>query len=130
MDLASGAVLDTRTISNFQEGVYLSWRVTGGIRVRCTRLSGSNALVNGIFVDPSASGGSGGTSTKAAGIVNGSFNLQIAGETGQKFKIYCSTDLANWTLLTDVTLSSPTLNFLDTTSTGKALRFYRAVAAP
>lgn len=129
LDLATGAVLDTRTVSNFQEGTYLTWRVTGGVRVRCTRLAGNNALVNGIFVD-TAPAAVGGASTKAVSLVNGTFNLQIAGQAGQTFKVYSSTDLSNWIWLTDVTLTSSNLNFLDTTSSGKALRFYRAVAAP
>lgn len=128
LDPATGTVLDSRTVSNFQNGTYLSWRVTGALRVRCTRLAGNNALVNAFFLDTASS--SGVSSTKAGGLVNGSFNLQIAGQPGQTFKVYYSTDLSKWTWLTDVTLASSSLNFLDTTSSGKALRFYRAVAAP
>jgi uncharacterized protein YccT (UPF0319 family) len=48
---ASGAILDTETISSFSSGVYLQWKVSGSVVIRATRLSGPNAVINGLFFD-------------------------------------------------------------------------------
>jgi hypothetical protein len=32
-------------------GQYLVWQVTGHVKIRITRLAGSNAVVSGVFVD-------------------------------------------------------------------------------
>ncbi len=49
---ASGAILDTETISNFSNGIYLQWNVTGNVIITVTALTGRNAVVDGVFVDP------------------------------------------------------------------------------
>ena len=51
-DAATGAVLDTETVSSFSSGVYLKWTVSGNILITITRLAGPNAIVNGLFLDP------------------------------------------------------------------------------
>ena len=48
---ASGAILDTETISSFSSGEYLQWKVSGSVVIRATRLSGPNAVINGLFFD-------------------------------------------------------------------------------
>jgi cyclophilin family peptidyl-prolyl cis-trans isomerase len=53
------------------------------------------------------------------------FNLQIA--TGVSGSIQVSSDLANWTTLTNFTATSSTLTFRDPTATNSSRRFYRAV---
>ncbi|WP_165230809.1 S8 family serine peptidase [Aquisphaera insulae] len=49
VDVNSGKVLDTRTISGFQNGVYLTWKVSGHVQFRVTRTAGSNAVIGGLF---------------------------------------------------------------------------------
>ncbi|HEY3457356.1 MAG TPA: hypothetical protein VGK64_22440 [Bryobacteraceae bacterium] len=49
VDSATGVVLDSHTLSGFENGQYLVWNLTGHIIVRVTRLSGSNAVVSGLF---------------------------------------------------------------------------------
>ncbi len=50
LDAATGAVLDTRTVSGFQGGTYLSWDLTGNVRFRFTNLvASSNAVLSGVF---------------------------------------------------------------------------------
>jgi hypothetical protein len=49
VDPATGAVLDSRTISNFAGGQYLSWTVTGRVTLRVTATAGPNAVLSGIF---------------------------------------------------------------------------------
>ena len=51
IDVETGAVLDSRTLSSFQDGVYASWNVTGHVQFRITSLSGPDAVVSGVFVD-------------------------------------------------------------------------------
>ena len=46
-----GALLDTRTISNFENGKYFTWRVTGRVTFRITRVLGPNAVLSGIFFE-------------------------------------------------------------------------------
>jgi hypothetical protein len=127
LDATTGAVLDTQTVSNFGNGIYLSWNVKGAVRARLTRLSGPNAILNGFFFDPAAGGGTGNTRGE---IVAGNFNLQISGTPGERFDVYVSEDLRAWNKITTVTLDQPTYDFLDTASTGTRLRFYRAVKVP
>jgi hypothetical protein len=50
IDSSTGAVLDSETLSNFQNGVYLVWNLSGNVTIRVTNLnSKSNAVVSGIF---------------------------------------------------------------------------------
>ena len=55
IDAASGQVLDTRNISNFSKGLYLTWDLKGDIRVKVSRVAGANAVVSGIFFDEGSS---------------------------------------------------------------------------
>ena len=48
-DAATGAVLDTRTASSFQTGVYYVWNVSGNVNVTLTSTAGHWAVVSGIF---------------------------------------------------------------------------------
>lgn len=52
LDAASDAVLDTRTLSAFNAGKYLVWKITGHVKLRFTRTAGPNAVVSGIFFGP------------------------------------------------------------------------------
>jgi hypothetical protein len=51
VEVGTGKVLDSRTVSNFNGGVYLSWNVTGNVQIRVSRTSGDNAVVSGLFID-------------------------------------------------------------------------------
>ncbi|MEO7271708.1 MAG: Ig-like domain-containing protein [Vicinamibacterales bacterium] len=50
VDAASGALLDSRTISGFSGGVYSVWTMRGHVIVKVTSLAGPNAVVSGLFV--------------------------------------------------------------------------------
>jgi hypothetical protein len=52
LDAGSGAVLDTRTLSNLSGGQYHLWRVRGHVSIRVTCTAGANAVAGGLFVDP------------------------------------------------------------------------------
>ncbi len=52
IDNVTGKVLDTETLSSFQNGEYLSWNVSGNVTIKVTNLNPStNAAVSGIFFD-------------------------------------------------------------------------------
>jgi hypothetical protein len=51
LDAGTGVVLDARTVSNFGNGVYLTWEIRGSVRLRVTRLAGPNAVVSAFFFD-------------------------------------------------------------------------------
>ena len=53
VDDATGKVLDSKTLSNFGQGEYLVWNVTGSVTVKVTNLStaaNSNAVLSGLFL--------------------------------------------------------------------------------
>ena len=49
IDPATGAVLDSRSVSNFSGGQYLVWTLTGHVQIRVTTVSGMNSVVSGVF---------------------------------------------------------------------------------
>ena len=48
---STGAVLDTSSISNFANGVYLQWDVSGDVVITVTCTAGKNAVIGGLFFD-------------------------------------------------------------------------------
>lgn len=61
LDGTTQAVLDTRTITNFSNGVYLIWNLSGNVTLKLTSVSGTNAVLSGIFFG--TGGGPGGPVT-------------------------------------------------------------------
>jgi hypothetical protein len=51
INAATGAVLSTQNISSFHGGEYLSWKISGNVIIKVTKLAGSNAVVSGLFID-------------------------------------------------------------------------------
>jgi hypothetical protein len=49
VDANTNAVLDTRVLSSFGNGVYLVWNLTGHVRINVTWTGGNNAVVSGAF---------------------------------------------------------------------------------
>ena len=52
LDRTTGTVLDTRNLSAFAGGTWLRWDVAGSLTFRITRTGGNNAVVSGVFFDP------------------------------------------------------------------------------
>jgi hypothetical protein len=50
LNAATGAVLDTRSVSNFAGGVYAVWNVTGNVKLQITKTAGPNAVISGVFL--------------------------------------------------------------------------------
>ncbi len=49
LDAATQKLLDSRTVSDFRAGRYLTWNLQGHVTFRITNLSSSNAVIGGIF---------------------------------------------------------------------------------
>ena len=49
----TGAVLSTQSVSSFASGVYLDYAVSGDVVITITRQAGPNAVLSGLFLDPS-----------------------------------------------------------------------------
>jgi hypothetical protein len=49
LDANTSAVLDTRSISSFSNGMYLVWNISGHAKINVTRTAGNNAVVSGVF---------------------------------------------------------------------------------
>jgi hypothetical protein len=49
LDANTSAVLDTRNISSFSNGMYLVWNISGHAKINVTRTGGYNAVVSGVF---------------------------------------------------------------------------------
>ncbi len=73
---ATGAVLDTETVSSFTSGVYLKWAVSGNVLITITRTAGINAVLSGLFLDPATKSSdviikrSGGHEVRASGVLD------------------------------------------------------------
>jgi len=48
-DAASQTLLDSQTLSSFQQGAYLVWNIKGHVTVQFTLSAGANAVVSGVF---------------------------------------------------------------------------------
>ena len=73
LDATTGAVLDARTVSDFSGGTYLTWDLSGSVRIRVTNAGGLNAVLSGLFFGSPADG-------------SGNLNLapeQTGGTTGE-----------------------------------------------
>ena len=51
MRTVDGRVLDERTVSGFQQGKYLTWKMQGRVKVEIKQKAGKFAVFSGLFVD-------------------------------------------------------------------------------
>jgi hypothetical protein len=51
LDGMTNAVLDTQSLSSFQNGKYLVWKLTGHVILRVTNTGGINAVISGLLFD-------------------------------------------------------------------------------
>lgn len=60
-------------------------------------------------------------------LAGGAAQLSLSGLVGQTYSIQASTNLTDWTVVTNLTLCGPSGQFLDPAGSGYRQRFYRAV---
>jgi hypothetical protein len=51
MDAASREILDTRSVSSFHGGIYLTYRIGGHVLIEVARQAGTNVVLSGLFLD-------------------------------------------------------------------------------
>ena len=54
MDASSNAVLDTESFASFHKGEYAAWNIQGHVLIQVTHTGGTNAVVSGLFFDPTS----------------------------------------------------------------------------
>ena len=59
-------MLDTSSISNFANGVYLQWDVSGDVVITVTCTAGKNAVIGGLFIDPDPAAGAAASAIESA----------------------------------------------------------------
>ena len=64
LDGTTLAILDSETLSPFTNGVWLSWNVSGHVKIIVTDLTGPNAVLSGVFFGPAYGTSAGGSSGK------------------------------------------------------------------
>jgi hypothetical protein len=114
----------------------LIWDLKGQVKVRVTRLSGPNALLNGIFLDPWI-GQPGDVAVAPVlsgpftpiGNTSGGLALHLSGEAGQQVLVESSTDLVHWASVATNNLTSSAVDVApNQTQANAAHQFYRARA--
>ncbi len=79
-DANTNAVLDTRAISAFTNGLYLVWNVTGHVHISATMNAGGNAVISGVFFGGSTPAvGSAQITVSPASLNFGSLNVGASG---------------------------------------------------
>ena len=56
LDAANGTLLDSRSLSAFTQGQYLTWQITGHVILRITRTGPNSAALSGLFFDSGTAG--------------------------------------------------------------------------
>jgi len=79
-DVASGTLLDTRTVTNFTNGQYLVWNITGNVNVQIGFTAGTNAVVSGNLFRRAASSSGPPPATSARSLHPATHPLKVAGK--------------------------------------------------
>jgi hypothetical protein len=120
----SNVVLSTVEVSDFAEGKYLTWDLRGNVRIRATRVTGNNAIVEGIFFD-AAPQPDGPPSLRMVGFTQAGPQLQITGKVGATYRIQSSDDMKSWSDVGQTTLAVSPAPYVDVTPAGSGVRIYR-----
>lgn len=126
LDATSGQVLNSQVVSSFSSGKYLIWDLSGYVILRVTPSAGPNAVISGLFFDPTPPGP---LRLQLLGYSPGGCGLRLTGMVGQQFVLQGSSDFASWTGLSTNTLTATVMDL--TNSFGSMpRRFYRALRLP
>ena len=113
LDGSTSAILDTRTISGFNNGLYLVWNISGSVKIVATNISGSNDVISAVFFG--SAGGSGATETvtvsqPTASLTAGGTQQFTASVTNE------TTQAVTWTVTSVTPVGAATGSFSTTTS--------------
>ena len=127
----TGAVRDRFTVEQFANGKYLVIGLKGYTKIRIRRISGQNAVLNGIFFDPVPAPVNAGTPVPLgnASISNGRVKLTATGFEDERFCLDASTDLKTWSCVLTNTFTTQTMEFEIAVDPGPS-HFHRAHIVP
>ncbi len=126
LDGTTGVVINRRTIKNFSTGRYLTYNISGNVRVRVTRIGPSNAIMNGLFFDGPSTKLTTLTTPTAESLTGSEFTVDLNGEIGNTYVVQRSNDLTNWQAISTNLLAETSFQVVDKNATAKAC-FYRAI---
>ena len=126
-DDATGAVLDTRSLSSFAGGAYLSWDVTGDVTISVSNTAGDTALLSAVYFDPATSAPTPGPPVSAPyspAEIRQAYGFNQLGQdgTGQTIAIvdaYNDPNIANDLAVFDAQYNLPAANLVVATPQGK-----------
>ncbi len=119
-DAGTGTVLDTRNVTGFNGGLYLSWTLSGHVIFTITNTGPTNAVLSGIFFGPAGAAvpPSGAASFVASdGATQGNWRL---GYGGDGYSI--AGDSAPYPSYATVSMTVPTATWMSSTSDVRALQ--------
>ena len=136
LDASNNAVLNSQSVTAFNGGQYLVWNIRGHVLIRLTKTGSLNAVLSGIFFDPTpapafALSKSAVTSSSdlspqihSVRLSNGQFEGTLEGDPNQNYLIQASTDLINWVTISN---SLPGRGLIDSEAGNFKQRFYRLI---
>jgi PKD repeat protein len=105
LDASSGATLDTRTISSFSGGEYLTWNMSGHVQFRVATVAGANAVISGLFIGNSLNSNIGTLTPSHTYTQRGTYTVSLtaidsAGRSGTSNLVATVADVAPTATLT------------------------------
>ena len=98
LNAATGAVLDSRTVSSFSSGEYLVWDISGNVSFQINCLAGPNAVLSGMFFDSAPANAPSGTAfVKTDSTTQGNW-LGVYGGQGYNMVDAIPADQYSWTV--------------------------------
>lgn len=127
-DTATGTNLDTRAVSDFQNGKYLVYNIEGNVSVSVQNSTGP-ALLSGIFF---GNGVPAPISDRPLTFTvlerqPGALRVRLDGDSGQRFKVQMTRDWNTWSDITQSILLGPSININIPMENGGGTGFFRTV---
>ncbi|HYE31152.1 MAG TPA: fibronectin type III domain-containing protein [Methylomirabilota bacterium] len=124
-DLVTEEVLDTRSVSDFTGGKYLTWDLRGHLKITITKTAGNNALLNGLFFGSAATPINNEIKLSEIAYASGNVSFKISGPVGAAIDVEASADGKGWSAVGEGTLVGGSMGFVDSNAGQHSRRLYR-----
>ncbi|MDX1952774.1 MAG: chitobiase/beta-hexosaminidase C-terminal domain-containing protein [Verrucomicrobiota bacterium] len=125
-DPVTGAILDQRIIRNFQDGIYLNYKLQGPIKILIKKIEGANALLTGIFLSTPMPEPAIPARLGPMSISENEVHFTVEGSDSCLYRIESTTNLVDWE---PVSLQPGSFNF-DHPIGNEPFRYFRVIAIP